>query len=125
LGSNGKKIIRSAVGFVDLMSSAEFNLINKNNTMKKTFPHKIAAMKSQEGSASHATLASTLKAIVSSELKLDKKPHDDSEKSLSRTGSISKLSAVTKGTKGPVNVTNNSSAFRNEESLKVLRKIAK
>lgn len=93
--------------------------------MKKTFPHKIAAMKTPDGLSSHTTLASTLKAIVSSELKIDKKQLEDTEKTLSQTVSTSKLSIATKGSKGQPNGSSNSSLMRNDESLKVLRKIVK
>lgn len=89
------------------------------------FPHKIAALRSPEGLSSHAALAHTLKAIVSSELKLDKKFPDDTEKSMSQTGSSSKLSAATKVSKRQMMGSNNSSLLRNDESLRVVRRIPK
>lgn len=91
--------------------------------MKKTFPRKLLSKMSLDGANSHISLASTLKAIVSGELKLDKNHPDQIKTSILQTSILRKQSNLTKTSKVSLSDSNSSSPDHNDESPKPKRKI--
>jgi hypothetical protein len=64
--------------------------------MKKTLSHKPHLLKTSDNYNSQSSLTSALKAIVSSELKLDKKCADETCRNLKRTCSARRPSITTR-----------------------------
>jgi hypothetical protein len=93
--------------------------------MKKTFPHKAHLLKTSDNYNSQSSMTSTLKGIVSSELKLDKKSTDDTCRSLERTGSSRIRSSATRFNKVLNYNSNNTSLIPDDESVRLIRDIIK
>lgn len=89
--------------------------------MKKTFPHKAHLASTPTSYNSQSSLANTLKAIVSSELKLDKKSTEDPTRSMERTGSTRKPSITARLPKAANQ--SSSSLLPEDESVRVIRNI--
>lgn len=77
--------------------------------MKKVFPHKTLTARTPDHYHSQSSLTNTLKALVSSELKLDKKTNDDVGISLEQTNSTRKPSINSRLPKGLNHSSNNNS----------------